>query len=97
MDRRLAQPGPDITAVAEVGYAQFATEEYQGWLATSPYGREKSCYLIHSAPIEEVERLVGELRGRAAYLFITSVAEGCYQSFGKCWDVFVKAMRRGEM
>ena len=40
---------------------------------------------------KEVGRLVRELRYRGAYLFVTSLVDDFYESFGKCWTDFVEA------
>jgi hypothetical protein len=95
VDARFAEAGPDITTVAEVDYGQFQTAEYQDWLAKSPYGRDQSSYMIHGAPVDGLADFVSALRGRARYLFVTNLSEGCYQSFGDAWEVFVEAISEG--
>ena len=50
MNKGLAAPGPDVTVVVETSYAHFVSKEYQEWLATSPYGRERAAYMEHSVP-----------------------------------------------
>lgn len=68
------------------------TKEYRDWLATSPYERSRTCYMVHSVPDEKVEELTRALQERAEYLFVTSAVERFYESFGSSWRVFVKAM-----
>lgn len=89
---QLAVPGPDITVVVETSYEDFLTQEHQDWLATSPYDRSRSCYMVHSVPDKEVENLTAELCKQAKYLFITSATENFYGSFGSSWVRFIGAM-----
>lgn len=92
VNAQLARPGPDITVVVETSYADFITNEYQDWLATSPYDRSRSCYMVHSVPEEQLEKFTIALRERAEYLFVTSTDANFYESFGSSWDRFVAAM-----
>jgi hypothetical protein len=92
VNKELATPGPDITVVVETSYAHFVTREYQEWLATSPYERSRTCYMLHSVPDQEVESLTKSLRDRAEYLLVTSATERFYESFGPSWQGFVAAM-----
>ena len=92
MSPGLASPGPDITVVVETAYEQFITDEYQEWLATSPYDRSRSCYMVHSVPEEEVEQLTKALKKRAAYLFVTSAGIGFYESWAPSWERFIAAL-----
>lgn len=94
VNAQLADPGPDITVVVETSYAHFITEEYQKWLATSPYDRSRSCYMVHSVPDEEVENITTALRERAEYLFVTNAVANYYETFGPCWERFVVAMAK---
>lgn len=89
VNRELARPGPDITTVVETSYAHFLTDEYQAWLATSPYQRTQSCYMVHSVPIARVAATTRKLSERAKYLFVTSNSTGFYESFGPSWEIFV--------
>lgn len=92
VDRRLADPGPDITTVVEEAYARYQTPEYQQWMSTSPYDRSRSSFMVHTVPIKQVHLLICELRHRAGYLFVTDLTANYYQSFGTSWDIFVAAM-----
>ncbi|KAF1919939.1 Spherulation-specific family 4 [Ampelomyces quisqualis] len=92
VNKELARPGPDLTVVVETSCAQFMTKEYQKWLATSPYERSRTCYMLHSVPEEKVEDLTKTLRDRAKYLFVTSATENIYGSFGSSWQMFLAAM-----
>lgn len=92
VNKGLAAPGPDVTVVVETSYAHFVSKEYQEWLATSPYGRERAAYMVHSVPEQEVEGLTRALRKKAAYLFVTSAASEFYEKFGDSWDKFVAVM-----
>lgn len=86
-------PGPDITVVVEVSYREFATAEYQEWLATSPYNRSRTCYMLHSVPQDRVPSLTAELRQRAEYLFITGATADFYAKFDEpSWPNFVRSM-----
>ncbi|KAF1846505.1 uncharacterized protein K460DRAFT_377687 [Cucurbitaria berberidis CBS 394.84] len=91
---QLASPGPDITVVVETSYGYYVTDEYQNWLATSPYDRSRTSYMVHSVPEEEVENVTMKLRERAEYLFVTSACERFYEGFGPSWDRFVAAMEK---
>jgi len=88
----LGNPGPDITVVVETSFKHFITKEYQDWLATSPYGRSRAAYMVHSVPEGEMKRLTLSLRERAGYLFVTSASTGFYESFGSSWTGFVDTM-----
>jgi hypothetical protein len=92
VDPRLAKPGPDVTTIAELDYAQFQTVGYRDWLATSPYGREQTSYMIHTAPMGNIAEFVLAMRQKAAFLFVTDLGECCYQSFGDGWKTFIAAM-----
>lgn len=48
--------------------------------------------MVHSVPEEEVANLTIALRERAEYLFVTSLTENFYESFGPSWETFVAAM-----
>lgn len=92
MNAALAAPGPDVTVVVETSHAEFVTEEYQAWLKTSPYDRSRSCYMVHSVPIEEVASLTKVLRERAEYLFVTSATVDFYSNWAVSWESFVTAV-----
>ncbi|KAF2645200.1 hypothetical protein P280DRAFT_545224 [Massarina eburnea CBS 473.64] len=92
VEKGLSDPGPDITTVAEVTYYDFKSESFQRWLSRSPYGRDRSSYMIHSTPEGNVEDLVRTIRERAAYIFVTDLEMDYYHSFGSSWDRFVLAM-----
>lgn len=92
VNKGLAAPGPDVTVVVETSYAHFASKEYQEWLATSPYGRERAAYMVHSVPEDQVEGLTRALRKKAAYLFVTSATSEFYEKFGDSWEKFVAVM-----
>lgn len=88
----LAAPGPDITVIVETSYEHFMSKEYRDWLATSPYDRSRTAYMVHSVPEAEVEPLTKALRTRAEYLFVTSATCEFYEKFGTSWMRFVAAM-----
>lgn len=88
----LATPGPEVTVVVETAYKEFVTEEYQEWLSTSPYGRSRTAYMIHSVPHKEVDSLTRALRKRAAYLFVTSASCDFYGQFAESWSEFVASL-----
>jgi hypothetical protein len=92
VNKGLAKPGPDVTVVVETSYEQFMTRDYQDWLATSPYDRSRSAYMVHSVPEEEVEYLTKALSERAEYLFVTSATCDFYGCFGRSWEKFVAVM-----
>lgn len=92
MNRELADPGPDFTVVVETAYEEFVKDEYQAWLATSPYGRDRSCYMVHSVPEDRVRDLTMELKARAEYLFVTSASTNFYESFSPSWSDLISAM-----
>ncbi|RMZ70609.1 cell surface [Pyrenophora seminiperda CCB06] len=90
----LGKPGPDITVVVETSFKHFMTKEYQKWLATSPYGRSRTAYMVHSVPEKEMKKLTLSLREKAGYLFVTSASSGFYESFGSSWAAFVDTMAK---
>jgi hypothetical protein len=93
VNESLADPGPDITVVSETSYDEFVKEDYQKWLATSPYHRLQTCYMLNSVPEEMINELTATLRDKAAYLFLTSAKADFYQSFDSAsWLGFVAAM-----
>jgi hypothetical protein len=47
---------------------------------------------ISGVPKEHIREVVRELRLKGAYVFATSLVDDFYESFGDCWEVFVKAM-----
>lgn len=78
--------------MVETSYAHFMTADHENWLATSPYDRSRSCYMVHSVPEEKVASLTIALRERAEYLFVTSLSANFYESFGPSWGRFVAAI-----
>jgi hypothetical protein len=93
VNKLLAEPGPDITVVSETSYDEFIKEDYQKWLATSPYDRSQTCYMLNSVPVEKIQELTERLRERAAFLFLTSAKADFYQGFDDLsWQNFVAAM-----
>ncbi|KAF2855797.1 hypothetical protein T440DRAFT_475158 [Plenodomus tracheiphilus IPT5] len=88
----LAAPGPDVTVVVETSYAEFVTDDYQEWLRTSSYDRSRSCYMLHSVPVDKVESLTKTLRERAEYLFVTSATVDFYGQWAVGWDTFITAV-----
>jgi hypothetical protein len=53
--------------------------------------------MIHSAPAGKIHDFVLVARDKAAYLFVTDLAESCYQTFSDHWEVFIAAMSKGPM
>jgi hypothetical protein len=79
--------------VVETSYTVFDTPEYQEWLATSPYDRSRTCYMLHSVPEAEIKELTKAMRQKAEYLFITSAAAKFYESFSESsWGDFIASM-----
>jgi hypothetical protein len=81
VNKFLAEPGPDITVVSESSYDKFIKDDYQKWLATSPYDRSATCYLLNSVPKDKIQELTASLRKKAEYLFLTSATINFYESF----------------
>ena len=48
--------------------------------------------MISAVPRDQIGALVRELRCRGAYLFVTDLVDGFYESFGSGWGDFVEAM-----
>lgn len=96
MSAELAEPGPDATVVVETAYEQFMTDEYQEWLATSPYDWSRSCYMIHSTPDEQVDSVAREVKSRARYVFVTSARKCFYETWASSWKGFVAVMAETE-
>ncbi|CAG8972121.1 hypothetical protein HYALB_00008126 [Hymenoscyphus albidus] len=92
-DIELAESGPDITTVVEESWSNYQSEALQERMSSLlRYDRNQCSFMVHSVPVEEVSRLVQELRHRGAYLFVTDLREDYYCRFGKSWGDFVKAM-----
>jgi hypothetical protein len=92
-DAEFGSPGPDFTTVVEESFERYKSAELQERLLRLPYTRERCSYMVHSVPKDDVRRLVGELRPRGEYLFVTDACENYYASFGTSWDEFIKAMK----
>jgi hypothetical protein len=93
-DVRLANPGPDVTAVFEASYAEYRSAANQERLALlMPYKPDQCAYFVHSVPLQALKQLVVELRDRGQYLFVTNLREHYYVSFGSSWREFVEAMQ----
>jgi len=92
MDQRLFVPGLDVATISEICFAEFKTQEYRDWLATSPLKREETSFMLYAVPDEEVEELIGNLKERAGYLFVTNRKTDAYHAFGDSWKRFIAAM-----
>jgi hypothetical protein len=93
-DASLANPGPDVAAVFEASYAEYRSAAIQERLSSLlPYKRNRCAYFVHSVPVEELKRLVLELRHRGGYLFATDLRENFYVRFGPSWREFIAAMQ----
>ncbi|KAF2182336.1 hypothetical protein K469DRAFT_586460 [Zopfia rhizophila CBS 207.26] len=92
VNKELANPGPDITTVVEQDYTTYNTKEYQDWLATNPYNRSRSSYMVYATPGDQVQLFTLSIRERAEYLFVTDLVTEFYHSFGPSWSDFIAAM-----
>lgn len=61
-------------------------------LAEYPYHRSRVGYELSGVPRERIREATRELRNKAAYVFVTSLVENFYESFGECWETFIDAM-----
>jgi hypothetical protein len=48
--------------------------------------------MIHAVPMGNITEFVWAMREKAAYIFVTDLAECCYQNFGDSWKTFIAAM-----
>lgn len=87
-----ANPGPDISVVVENAYSEFVTEKFQAWLATSPYDRLRTSYILHSVPQDKIAEVTRAMLKKAKYLFVTSATANFYEKFDPSWELFVKTM-----
>ena len=94
VDPRFAKTGADVFTMAEMEFASFKSPWYRDWLATTEYGRDQICFMVHSTPTARIEDLVLATRERAAYIFVTDLSEGRYEDFGDHWKTFVAAMAK---
>lgn len=81
-----------MTTIIEEAWPSYQTKEYQDWLATSPYGRTRTCAMMNAVPKDEVPEVTRMLQGRAEFLFVTDLEENFYESFGPSWDSFVETL-----
>jgi hypothetical protein len=52
--------------------------------------------MVHSVPIDQVQKVTKELRNCAAYVFVTDLSTGIYSKFGASWNDFVTTMAEDE-
>lgn len=94
-DTRLADPapaGPDVIITCEEPYHLYKGEGVQKRLAEYHYEQVRSGYMISAVPGTQIGPLVGELRERGAYLFVTELVDDFYESFGTSWGDFMASM-----
>lgn len=85
----LSTNNTDIVVTFEQSYGEYRRKEAS--LASSPFGRERTSYIVHSLPKSvNLKRFVRQLSYRAEYLFVTrNDNDDFYESFGKGWQKFV--------
>lgn len=50
--------------------------------------------MINEVPMDDLQTLVRELRGRAKYIFVTEIAGDFYERFGpRSWEAFMQALK----
>jgi len=90
-DSRLTDPSTDVTVVFEQAYRQYKTMKTN--LESLPQNRTKYSYIVHSLPQnmdkKDLRNYVNDLSKHAKYLFVTSLSQGYYQSFGDSWKTFI--------
>lgn len=88
----------DVTVLFEQTHSTFGDKSIRAALASVPYRREQSCYMMHSLPKDEtlgrdeLKGLVRELRRRAEHVFVTELDVDYYSRFGARWKEFINAM-----
>ncbi|KAL4804607.1 cell surface protein [Aspergillus unguis] len=82
----------DLVIVCEESYTRYRSVDVQRWLAINPIDRENAGFILSGVPVENVGELVQELRHRGAYIFVTELAEGFYERFGRSWDLLMQAL-----
>ncbi|RDW68757.1 spherulation-specific family 4 protein [Aspergillus mulundensis] len=83
----------DLVFVCEESFSRFRSPEVQDWLAAHPFERGRAGYMLSGVPGAEVAAVVGELRKRAAWIFVTDVEVDFYERFGGAWGGFLAALR----
>lgn len=84
-DTRFVDPNTDVTVVFEGSYSEYLAQMAE--LASLAGDRSQYSYLLHSVPInKDLRKYVGSMSQHAQFLFLTSLTEDYYESFGLHWD-----------
>ncbi|KAJ5999458.1 hypothetical protein N7451_007268 [Penicillium sp. IBT 35674x] len=84
----------DMFFISEEPYPRYRSDEVQKWLGQFKYDRNRSGVMINEVPLDDLEKLVHELRHRAAYIFVTEIAGDFYERFGpRSWEAFMQALQ----
>lgn len=90
-DARFDDSSTDITVVFEGSYSDLQSQQAQ--LASLPEGRSHYSYMLHSVPAKtDLGKFVDSLSQHAEFLFLTSLTQNYYESFGSQWEEFVDAI-----
>lgn len=80
--------------ICEEPYPRYRSDEVQTWLGRFKYNRTRSGVMINEVPMDDLQTLVRELRGRAKYIFVTEIAGDFYERFGpRSWEAFMQALK----
>ena len=77
--------------VYEGAYASYLAQ--QAATNSLPGDRSAYSYVLHSVPInDDLHKSVGSMRQHAQFLFLTSLTENFYESFGSNWERMLSIM-----
>lgn len=92
-DKDLASPGiVDVIITCEEPFDRYMDTEVQERLVEYPLHRARAGHQVSGVPRERIREMTRDMRRRAAYVFLTSLTEDFYESFGECWKSFVDAV-----
>jgi hypothetical protein len=87
-DTRFHDSSTDVTVVFEGSYADFQLQ--QAPLALLSDDRLHNGYILHSVPANiSLANLVNPASKSAEFLFLTSLTQNYYESFGPEWTNFI--------
>jgi hypothetical protein len=90
-DARFNDSNTDITVVYEGSYSGYL--DRQADITSLPGDRSQYSYLLHSVPVNnELRKSVYLMGQHAQFLFLTSLTEDYYESFGAYWERIVDVM-----
>lgn len=90
-DERLNEAQADITVVFEQSFEELQVQ--QSSLSELSGDRSQYAYVVHSVPrSRNLGKLLADWSQQAEYLFITTLDENYYNSFGPGWRQFISGV-----